>query len=424
MKDKAFTLGVLNGVFFGAVMAMINPGMVLSAFFLKLTNSTFLSTLPMALMQLGWIWPQIIISKVVETRERKKPFYVFAGVSRFIFLGLMAFLTFLLGSEHPGSLALICAILYFGYSSGAGVSGIPFWDIVGKTVPPTRRGRFMGLRGFFGGILSFASGFYIRYMLGESGPPFPNNYALIYATALFFLLISSSCFFAVPEPVKPIKKRKTSFREHLINGLGIFRRDRNYRLLFLVRVLGSLAYIGGVVFIPYAIKILGLPESAVGTFMVISTCFSLPSNFLWSHIGDRYGNRLLLLITTGISLMIPLIAIASYYLPPIQTEMPILGSAFNLRGITFMFTFALAGLVIAGRFIGDSNYLLEIAPDEQRPSYLAFMSVMLAPTSAIPLFGGMIAELISFQATFALSFLFGLMSYLLMFKLEEPRRRN
>jgi len=36
----------------------------------------------------------------------------------------------------------------------------------------------------------------------------------------------------------------------------------------------------------------------------------------------------------------------------------------------------------------------------------------------------MIAELISFQATFALSFLFGLTSYLLMFKLEEPRRFN
>lgn len=133
-------------------------------------------------------------------------------------------------------------------------------------------------------------------------------------------------------------------------------------------MLGSLAYIGGVVFIPYAIKVLGLPESVVGTFMVISTCFSLPSNFLWSHIGDRYGNKLLLLITTGISLMIPLIAIVSYYLPPIGVEVPILGSTFNLRGIVFMGAFALGGLVMTGKFMGDSNYLLEIAPEEQRPS--------------------------------------------------------
>ena len=374
MQDKAFRMGVLNGVFFAVVMSVLQPGLVLSAFFLKLTNSTSFATLPLALMRIGSLWPQLIVSNVAEARERKKPFYVIAAMARVVFLSLMAFSTYLLGAKHTGLIVFLFPILYFSYASGSGVCGIAFSDIVGKTIPATRRGKFMGTRGFLGGILGFGTGFYVKHMLSVSGPDFPTNYAWLFATAAVFQTATLLAFAAVPEPIVKVRKKRASFREHLAQGASILKTDRDYRLLFAIRVLSSVGWIGSVVFIPYAIKSLGMPESFVGVLIIISTCFALPSNFVWSHISDKYGNRLLLLISTFMYLSVPIIATLSYYLP--SYNFPLLGS-YDLRVVVFIIAFTLSAISMKGRGMGFMNYLLEISPEDKRPSYLAFMSVLL-----------------------------------------------
>jgi len=423
MQNRAFKLSVLNGIFFAVVVSTFHPSMVLSAFFLKLTNSTLFATLPLALMQIGWLWPQLMVSNMAEARERKMPFYVIPAGARFVFLLLMTLSTYLLGASQPRLLMIVFSLLYFVHSSCSGVCGIAFWDIIGKTVPANKRGRFMALRGFLGGILGFASGFYVRYMLSEDGPAFPSNYAYLFITAALFQAGTSLSFALVREPVTAAKKDRVPFRKHLSQGLQIFRTDRDYRLLFQIRILNSMAMLGGMVFIPYAIKKLGMPESSVGVLMIIVTCFALPSNFLWSYIGDSYGNRLLLLISTGIYLFVPVIAFASYHVNPTPIQFPLL-DGYDLRSMTFILAFVVSGVAIKGRGIGDLNYLLELAPEEKRPSYLAFMSVLLAPTVFVPLLAGVIAELISFQVSFALSFVFCVLAFLLMLRLGEPRERH
>ena len=423
MRDRAFKLSVLNGIFFAGVFATIQPSMVLSAFFLKLTNSTLLATLPLALMQMGRLWPQLIVSNMAEARERKMPFYIIPATARLIFLSLMCSSTYILGMNQPVLLMLVFSILYFAHSSCSGVCGIAFWDIIGKTIPANRRGKLMGLRGFFGGILGFAAGFYIKYMLGENGPAFPLNYTCLFITCMVFQIGNSLSFAIVREPVTAARKDRVPFKRHLLQGMQIFRIDRDYRLLFQVRILNSLAMLGGMVFIPYAIKTLGMPESSVGVLMVIVACFALPSNFLWSYIADNYGNRLLLLVSTGIYLLVPVIAFASYYANSLPLHVPFL-NGYDLRSITFILAFVVSGVAIKGRTIGELNYLLELAPEEKRPSYLAFMSVLLAPTVLVPLVAGIVAELISFRASFALSFVFCAVALLIMLRLGEPREKE
>lgn len=423
MRDRDFKLSVLNGIFFAVVMSTLQPGMVLSAFFLKLTNSTILATLPMALRQVGWLLPQLVASNMAEARERKMPFYVIPSAVRFVLLVLISLFTYMLGANQAGLLIVVFCVLYFVHASCSGVCGIAFWDIIGKTIPANRRGRFMALRGFFGGILGLASGVFVRYMLGKSGPVFPSNYAYIFITAALFQAGTSLSFAFVREPVTTARKDRVPFKKHLLQGMKILKTNRDFKLLFQIRILNSLATLGGMVFVPYAIKILGMPESAVGTLIIISTCFALPANFLWSHIGDNYGNRLLLLISTGIYLLVPVIAFASYYVKPVPFHAPFL-NGYDMRGMVFILAFVVSGLAVRGRGIGDLNYMLELAPEDKRPSYLAFMSVLLAPTVFVPLVAGLIAELFSFRTSFALSFVFCVGAFLLMLMLGEPRKRD
>ena len=72
MRDKSFCQGVINEALFEVVIATMQPGLVLSAFFFKLTDSTFYAALPMTLIYLGGLWPPLIVAHIAEGMERKK----------------------------------------------------------------------------------------------------------------------------------------------------------------------------------------------------------------------------------------------------------------------------------------------------------------------------------------------------------------
>ena len=114
-----------------------------------------------------------------------------------LILALIALSTYHLGTTAPTLLIWIFMILLGLYSAGIGSSSIGFNEIIAKTISIGQRGQLMGLRGFFGGIVGIASGFYIRHILGENGLEFPHNYAVLYTTAAFFwvavCLASVSC---------------------------------------------------------------------------------------------------------------------------------------------------------------------------------------------------------------------------------------
>ena len=421
MRDKSFRLGVINGALFEVVIATMQPGLVLSAFFLKLTDSTFYAALPMTLMYLGGLWPPLIVAHIAEGMEYKKPIYIFAGVARIALLATMGTATLLLGDTSSTTLIMLFPLLYFIYSSANGAGGIGFMEMVAKTIPATRRGHFMGMRGFFGGIFGLATGLYVQHMLGADGPAFPLNYAGLFFTATLFLIPAVIVFAAIDEPPSKLREQRGAFRDHLRRGMDTLREDRNFRLLVATRLLMAAAMAGQVIFIPYAIKGLALPESIVGVLMIIAACFALPSNFLWSHLCDRYGNRRLLQVVSCVFLCSPLYAIASSYAPEYRPDLP-LPAGYDLKALLFVVAFILGAIATKGGFMGTTNYLLEIAPEDRRPSYMAFMRVLQAPTVLMPLIAGSIAELYSFQAAFAVAGAGGLGTLLLAYHLDEPRR--
>lgn len=420
MRDRAFRLGVINGILFEVVSVILQPGTVMSAFILRLTGSTFYSTLPATLGTIGGLWPQLLASNLAEARPRKQPHYIATSAVRVVCVAGMALSAFWLADDDAALLLFLFPLLYFLYASASGAGTIAFMDIVGKTVPPTRRGSFWGLRGFYGGILALATGFLIRHLLSPEGPAFPLNYAYLYGIAAVVLTVSSTTFSLIPEPVLASVQPRLPLRQHLIRGVSLFREDDNYRRLYLIGVVSSLASIGPIVFVPYAVKELGFTEGIVGVLIVASTAVVLPANFLWSRMSDRGGNRRLYLVSNRLYLAVPVLALTSALVPAGRT-IPGLVWAGDLRTVCFLLAWVLSALAGQSRGIAGTNYMLELAPEETRPSYMAFMSVMLAPVALVPLLAGAIAELVSFDAAFALSLVFGLAAHALILRLADPR---
>ena len=65
--------------------------------------------------------------------------------------------------------------------------------------------------------------------------------------------------------------------------------------------------------------------------------------------------------------------------------------------------FFLVGATVTGSFVGFKSYLLDIAPDERRPTYIGITSTMIGIASLFPALGGTLAGSIGHDVVFVLT---------------------
>ena len=132
-------------------------------------------------------------------------------------------------------------------------------------------------------------------------------------------------------------------------------------------------------------------------------------------------------MNTFVFMLSPVLILLSGYL--MQTSLAVVGWNTGLGFITpvlicLILAYAIFTMTNNGGMIGRMNYLLEIAPEARRPSYIAFMNIMLTPTAVFPLIGGVISEDLSFQTNFLLSLIFSLVALYYAYRLGEPRKQK
>jgi|GEM_PF-4809360 len=102
---RNYLLGIANGALGRVGMTFTDPNLILAAFVYKQTSSNTLVGLLGTLGTLGMFFPQLYISRLIEHRPRKKPFYVGAMVLRITSMAFMAATMLLTGTTGSCSLA-------------------------------------------------------------------------------------------------------------------------------------------------------------------------------------------------------------------------------------------------------------------------------------------------------------------------------
>jgi len=411
---RNFALGVLNGALFRLSDALISPSLVLPLFVSQLTDAHFLIGLIQPIMQGGWFFPQLVISRYVQHRPRKKGFYTAAAGVRLVSWGLLTLAVFTLGKRAPGSLLAIFFILLTVFSLGAGVAGLPFMDIVGKAIPARRRGLFFGCRNFLGGSLAFVTGFLVKQILDEEeGFPFPINFGLLFAIAFVLFGLAFFLFAQMVEPAEPVRQQEVHLFQQFSRALELVRRDLNYRRFLILRWALSAAEMAAPFYIVYAQRVLGVPTGMVGIYLSAMSLMGVASNLLWGRLSDRRGNKLVLQASTFIGLLVPLAALTA---PALQTILPqeVIRHALAVP-------FVLLGVSSGGTRIGSANFLLDIAPAGDRPLYLGFAYTLLGIVLFLSAASGVIVDLAGFPLLFSIALGFFALALVLSLNLRDPR---
>ena len=116
-ERRNFRFALLQGTFMRINLAFADSATVLPAFIYKLSGSDLLVGLTGSMMTAGWMWPQLLVSNLLEHRPRKMPFYALGMSVRVLAWLAVFFCTITIGEQNPMLLAGSFLGLYFLSSS-------------------------------------------------------------------------------------------------------------------------------------------------------------------------------------------------------------------------------------------------------------------------------------------------------------------
>ena len=436
-QRRNFGFALLQGTIMRINLAFVDTSTVLSAFIHRLTGSEVMVGLTGSMMTAGWMWPQLLVSNLLEHRQRKMPYYALGMCVR-VFAWLVIFLcTVQIGAEKPILLAVCFLAFYFLSSSAMGVSTLPYMDIISKSIAPNRRAHFFSLRQLLGGFFGIWVGFFVRAVLGKEDEftgifgwitqtfrtitmffinsifqtntelGFPSNYAILFICSVIAAFLSFISFLGIREPIHPVNAKRQPIWQHLKQGPHFLRTDTNYRRFIFFRIGLHLAGMAIPFYTTYALDKLGVSEATIGFFIVCSALSGVISNALWGFIGEKYGVRWLLIITAGLMAFPPAFGFLSGIFPK-PFILPL-----------YFLIFAISGVLTNGMMVGFMAYMLNIAPPRSRPSYIGFMNTVLVPVSFAPVIAGILVPRIGYRGMFALSFSICLVAFRIATGLKE-----
>ncbi|MGQ9628111.1 MAG: MFS transporter [Anaerolineae bacterium] len=412
---RNYLLGLLNGATFNFVEALLDPALVLTWFVSQLTSSHFLIGLVVPISTGVALLPQLLFADFLERQERKLPLYQTTAVVRGLSWFLLFLSLFFLGQDS--NLLLVAFFSLFTLSNlAAGPAALAFMDVVGKVIPARRRGSFFGARLFIGGMLAVGGSLVVRYILDErSGFPFPRNYAMLFL--IYFLGVSAgmASFCLVVEPANQARAVRISFLGQLVRAWDMVRNNANYRFYLIAALALTATDVAASFYIVYAKNVLGASGAMVGVYLTVYTASSVLSNLVWGWLNDRHGSVLVIRTSCLIALCAPAFTLASgplTHLPRISKE-----AALYL----FTLIFALFGAFKIGRFMGTSNFILDLAPSQERPMYLGLTNTMQGLVLFGAASGGLIVDIFGLETVFYIALAFCLIASFLSLCLKEPR---
>lgn len=385
-----FVYFMADNLLFTVAISIIGSTTVIPDFIRHLTDSEILIGMSSSLFTIGYTLPQLFVARHIVRYEHKKWWFVGPNIPvRFmilIFAGIVAWL----GKGQPGLILLLFFVCYAIAAIGDGLVGVPWADLAATSLDDRWRARMFGITAAVSGVILLAIAPLVGLVLGDSGPGFPDNYAILFGAsgALFVLSILPGLFIHELPGGKAVAKLP-SFGEFLPDLGRVLRNDGPFRAFILLRVLTSLFMMASPFYIGYATVQLGLSSQvAVPVLLAMQTAGGIAGALLYTWIGAR-NNMLYIRLAMGSAVLLPVCALLAGVLGPVPLYLG----------------FLVSGLATGGNLLSCYvNWVVGYAHHDQRPVYVGLSNTIAAVVSFIsPFIGGALAQYIGYRPLFVLS---------------------
>ncbi len=399
-----FRVNVLDGATFWFGASFFATRTIAPLFLSYLTDNTLAFSILAMIVSTGWLLPQLFTANWVQRMPLKKfaPVNIGFVAERLpvLLLPLAAWVT--LKSESFAVVLFLCLIAW--HVVGAGVVAVGWQDMIAKIFPVEWRGRYFGLTNFLGngtGILGAAAA---AWMLTQM--QFPYNFMLAFGIAGLFIFISWIFLALTREPVSPPEENPLDRKSYWRSLPAIIREDHNYRQYLISQALSAVGAMALGFFTLYALRTWDVNDSMVSLFTTSLLVGATLSNLALGWIGDKFGHKLVLELSTGF--------IALALLTALLAPSP----------VWFYLVFAFQGAANAGFILSGISIVFEFCVENIRPTYIGLTNTIIGVFSGIsPLIAGLIADHYGFGWLFGVSIFYTVASLLMLrFFVQEPRK--
>lgn len=331
----------------------------------------------------GSLLPQLFIGGVIRSYPVRKWSFVLGSVLQGICVLLMMW-TLLTWQGTQAGIATIALLIVFSLSRG--LCSVASKDVLGKTIPKSRRGLLTGYAGSSSGLVTLLISVGLFVYVDPDAGVYP--YLLSLAGAAWFL--GAWSYASVNEFAGETEGGGNAFK-NAMESLSILRTDAEFARFVVVRAF-LLSTGLAAPFIVLAAQSSELAQSwmNLGLFVGVSGLASLLSGRFWGRFADLASHSLLM-ITAALSAVICCLVVATMWL----------STAYDFYLYLILF-FALS-VTLQGIRIARKTYVVDLAGGNKRTEYV---SVSNTAIGFLLLLSGVITSVIALYSQIAVMIFF------------------
>ena len=356
---RNFLLNVANGSASKLAEQLVSPGVTLPWILDAIGAPVFFSGLLVPLRNGLSLLPQLAVSAWIRSRAvRKHVWTASAMVQTLSVAGMLLAVLFLSGTAAGIAIAAMVAV----FSLASGVASVSFKDVMAKTIPKGKRGRLLGARGTIGGILTLAAAVVLYVGIGGTETRMP--YIALLGAGMVLWLLAAAAFARIEEHPGATEGGRNAIDELRDAGAAL-REDRNLARFVVERILLLAVPFLQPFYVVIALSATGERIGGLALFVAASGLANVVSSPFWGALSDRDSRRVMTL-AAGLGAITGVAVIGATLLPDAAQS-----------SLLYMPALFLNGVAQGGTRLGRKTYLVDYAPAEKRPLYVAVANTVV-----------------------------------------------
>lgn len=355
-----------------------NPKTVLAWLMTFVQAPVYLVGLLVPIRESGSMLPQLFIAAVVRRLAVRKWIWVAGSVLQCAaIIGIAA-----AGFTLQGSIAgwTIIALLIV-FSLARGLCSVAHKDVLGKTIPKTRRGRLAGFAASVSGFLALAVGVYM--LLQSQVENSPLFYGVLLTAAGSLWLIAAFVFASIREYSGATGGGGNAISTAL-ESLSLLKTDAPFRRFVIVRALLLCSALTAPYYVVMAADGGEASLATLGLFIIANGLASSLSAPVWGKLADNSSKSVMIyaaLLTSGLGIAM---FFTVWLVPALSDSQWLYPAAYFILGIAH-----------SGVRLGRKTYVVDMAGGNKRTDYVAVSNTVIGVILLLTGFIGALASIIS-----------------------------
>ncbi|MBN1428874.1 MAG: MFS transporter [Anaerolineae bacterium] len=402
---------------FSIALGFININTILPAFVSHLGASSTSVGLLVTVFGLSWSLPQLFAGNIVARFKRKKPIVLLMAFVGRLTMPAIAILIATTGTSSPWLIQVMLYVALAVFLGSDAFAAVCWLDMLGRALPAEKRGRYISVWQSIAALGVMGASQLVRVILSDGGPPFPDNFALIFAlgsTALYISAIAATMIYEIPPSGEDAATAPIAWRDFGSRLLAIWREDHRLRQASVTRVIFSYGAMAFPFYVIHATEELRIPEETIGVFIFAQTVGTIVASLILGRIADQEGPQRSIQIGSLVILSAPILALI----------IAVGGETVTFLHNVYLWIYICIGLATNLLFLGFVNYVLDIAPASRRTIYLGAFNTFNSIGVVAPILAGWLLGVTSYSVLFAVSLTFGIIALVAALRLPAIRHRS